>query len=233
MTVTLQKEVPSILILTALLCILCVVANGKMKKFLENPFRQPTGLVFAVLTFVEWIEGMVAQVMGAKRVEGYAPYIGSLALYLVVANLSGLFGFNTPTMNLSVTLALAAITWVLIQRASLKTSGVGSYVHGLFEPFPFMVAGNVISKFTPFISLSMRLFGNILSGSVLMSLVYSACSSLTNLLFGWTGLSSFNICGVAIAPILHAYFGVFSGCIQMYIFISLTMAFVSNELGEE
>ena len=79
--------------------------------------------------------------------------------------------------------------------------------------------------------MSMRLFGNILSGSILMSLVYTATNIVSNLLIG--KLVQFNIVGVVLAPVLHAYFDVFSGLIQMYIFISLTMALVANELGEE
>ena len=77
----------------------------------------------------------------------------------------------------------------------------------------------------------MRLFGNILSGSILMSLVYTATGLASDILLSWTGLS-FNIVGIIIAPILHCYFDVFSGCIQMYIFVSLTMAFVNSELGD-
>ena len=65
-----------------------------------------------------------------------------------------------------------------------------------------------------------------------MSLVYTACSALSNLVLGWTGIN-FNVFGVVLAPVLHAYFDVFAGFIQMYIFISLTMALVSNELDDE
>ncbi len=229
MTVVIQKEIPAILIITVLLCVLCVVAGKKIKA--ADPYEKPKGLVFGALYLIEWIDGMVREVMGERSVKSMGPYIGTLTLYLAVANLSGLFGFNTPTMNLSVTIALAFITWVLIQRASIKSAGIGGYLHGLIEPFPFMVAGNIISKFTPLISMSMRLYGNILSGSILMSLVYTATNIVSNLLIG--KLVKFNIVGVVLAPVLHAYFDVFSGLIQMYIFISLTMALVANELGEE
>jgi len=71
-----------------------------------------------------------------------------------------------------------------------------------------------------------------LSGSIIMSLIYTGCNVLSDLLLGWLGLP-FNVFGVVLAPVFHAYFDVFSGFIQMYIFISLTMAFVSNELGDE
>ncbi len=232
MKIHIQQEIPSILILTALLCIFSICMGNALKKFDEkDPLAKPEGLAFLALWLVETIDGLVAQSMSEKVVKSYGPYIGSLAMYMLCANLSGLFGFKTPTMNLSINLALAGVTWLLIQAASIKTNGLGGYIHGLFEPMPFFVFGNIISKFSPLVSLSMRLFGNILSGSILMSLVYTATGLASDILLSWTGLS-FNIVGIIIAPILHCYFDVFSGCIQMYIFISLTMAFVNSELGD-
>lgn len=230
MTLSIQKEIPSILIITALLCALCVYAGKRIKA--ANPYEKPTGIVFGALWFVEWVDGMVATVVRPSYVERMGPYIGSLTLYLLVCNLSGLFAFNAPTMNLSVTLSLALITWVLIQHAAFKTNGILGYFKGLFEPIPILVLGNAIGKFSPLISLSMRLFGNILSGSILLSLIYTACGALSTVLIGWTGFD-FNFVGVIVAPVFHAYFDVFAGFIQMYIFISLTMAFISNELGDD
>ena len=230
MTLVVQKEVPSIIIITALLCAFCVFAGSRIKK--ADPYEKPKGIVFAALWLIEWVDGTVESMMGKGNVKAFGPYIGSLAMYLICANLSGLFRFNTPTMNLSVTLSLALITWALIQWATVKSNGVGGYVKGLFEPIPLLFLGNLIGKFSPLISLSMRLFGNILSGSILMSLVYTACSALSNAVLGWTGIN-FNVFGVVLAPVLHAYFDVFAGFIQMYIFISLTMALVSNELDDE
>ncbi|MBE6479668.1 MAG: F0F1 ATP synthase subunit A [Olsenella sp.] len=230
MSLVIQKEVPSIIIITGLLCALCVYAGGKIRQ--ADPYEKPTGIVFGALWLIEWVDGMVASVVRPTYVERMGPYIGTLALYLVCANLSGLFAFNAPTQNLSVTLSLGVITWVLIQRAAFKTNGVLGYFKGLFEPIPLLALGNIVGKFSPLISMSMRLFGNVLSGSIIMSLIYTGCNVLSDLLLGWLGLP-FNVFGVVLAPVFHAYFDVFSGFIQMYIFISLTMAFVSNELGDE
>lgn len=231
MTIKIQREVPSVILLTIVVCLLTIYLGKKLKDFdAKDPLSKPTGTAFVALWFVDWIDTMVSQFMGKKAVNAYGPYIGSLALYLLIANLSGLFGFYVPTMNLSINLALAGVTWLLIQAASIKTNGIGGYLHSFIEPMPFFIFGNIISKFSPLISLSMRLFGNILSGSIIMSLVYTAANALTTALFGWIGLD-FNIFGVLIAPVLHLYFDVWSGCIQMYIFVCLTMANVGQELG--
>jgi len=233
MTLSIQKEIPAIIILTVLLCLFFVLCAWSMKKYIKagNYQEAPKGLAFIGLWIVDVINNMVSETMGERHVKSFGPYVGSLAAYILVANLSGLFGFNTPTCNLSVTLALALITWTLIEFNSWKNNGFVNRIKGLFEPMPFFVIGNVLGIFAPLLSMSLRLFGNLLSGTIIMGLVYSACASLMNFILGLFGASSaFNLVGVIIAPVLHAYFDVFSGFIQMYIFISLTMILVSNEM---
>lgn len=228
MGIKIQQEVPSIVVLTFILSVFAIFVGKKMKQFAEKDvFAKPTGIVFVGLSIIETMEGLIAGAMGEKGMR-YGAYFCSLAMYLLSANLSGLFGFETPTMNMSVTIALALVTWALIEGTSLKTNGIGGYIKGLFEPMPFFVFGNIISKLSPLLSLSMRLFGNILSGSILMSLAYMATSALSNFIIGWVG--QFDIVGILICPFLHIYFDVFSGFMQMYIFVSLSLCFVGNEL---
>ena len=76
---------------------------------------------------------------------------------------------------------------------------------------------NLISEVAVPISLSLRLFANVLSGTIIMALVYAL---LAKFAYFWPG-------------VLHAYFDVFSGCIQTYVFCMLTMTYISNQMGEE
>ena len=76
---------------------------------------------------------------------------------------------------------------------------------------------NLISEFAVPISLSLRLFANVLSGTIIMALIYAL---LAKFAYFWPGA-------------LHAYFDVFSGCIQTYVFCMLTMTYISNAIGEE
>lgn len=231
MSIKVQQEVPAIILLTLVLITFVVYTGKKMREFAANDvYAKPSGFAFVGLSIISFISDLISSSMSKKGVKTFGAIVCTLTLYLFTANLSGLFGFATPTMNLSVNISLAFVTWFLIQFSSIKSNGIGGYIRGFFEPMPFFVFGNILSKFSPIVSLSMRLFGNILSGAILMSLVYSATSALSNLLFGW--ISSFNIFGVLLAPILHIYFDVFSGCIQMYIFIALTIAFVGSEYSE-
>ena len=231
--IVLQKEVPVIIVMTAVLCILAVIVGKKIVK--TDPEEKPKGIVMMACWLVEIIDKNVEGNTNSHYVKNLAPYIGTIAIYLLVANLSGLFGIFTPTQNYSVVLAIALITWVTIQVVSIKENGIKSYLHSFIEPFVPFIIPNFFGCIAPLISMSMRLFGNILSGSIIMSLVYSFTKivsdgilGLFNLNIGWL-----NFVGPILAPALHAYFDVFAGFIQMFIFFTLTMVFIGNEIPND
>lgn len=228
MSIKVQVEVFAILIILALLLSFFVLVNRAVQK--ADITEKPKGILLLGIIYYEFIHNLVRDNMGKKAVNTYGPYIGALALFLVVSNLSGLTGIATPTANYSVTLSLALITFVLIQRTKLKTNGIKAYLHGFIEPIVPFIIPNIFGTIAPLISMSLRLFGNLTSGSVIMTLVYVFTGFISSFV-PWLG--RFNFIGVAIAPVLHAYFDVFSGLIQTYIFISLTTIFVGNELPQE
>ena len=157
-------------------------------------------------------------IMPKKFEKNYYPYFAMLFAYLIIANLSGLLGFEAPTSNYSITLALTTITFCLIQFNAIKKQGLLSYIWGAVWP-----PTNLLSILSPLISLSMRLFGNILSGSILMYLVYQLTGYISGLLI------NFNFLGPVIAPWLHCYFDVFAGCIQTLVFVTLSSILIMME----
>jgi len=201
-------------IIVILLSIFALVVNNKVKKAKVD--EKPSGLLNVMELFVETIESLVKSTMGPSRI-GFAPYIGTLAIYLAVANLFGLIGFTPPTSDYNVTFALAIMTFVLTQYYGLKTKGLGGYVKGFFEPIPFLAPLNIIGELANPVSLSFRLFGNILSGVIIMGLLYQALGFIAPI----------------ITPAFHAYFDIFAGLIQTFIFIMLTMVFISGAMAEE
>lgn len=228
MTITIQPEVFYIVLITACLCVFCVMCSKAIKKM--EYLEKPKGLGHIAIMIVETIDNMVADNINKKKSLTLAPYIGTLAMYLLVCNLIGLLGLTQPTGNYSVTLALAIISIILRERESIKTNGIKNYLHQFIEPFfPFIIP-NIFGKIGPLISMSLRLFGNILSGSIIMTLVYAFCSWLSSLV---PIIGAFNFIGPLFAPVLHAYFDVLSGCIQMFIFITLTQVYIGNELPLE
>lgn len=174
----------------------------------RNFEKIPRGLQNAVEILYEGLESLLKSTMGEGS-EGFVPYIGTLAMFLFVANLIGLLTFRPPTADLSTTLALAGITFVLTQYEGLKRKGIVGYIRGFFEPIPFMAPLNIIGQIANPVSLAFRLFGNILGGMIIMNLIYS-------------------VVPVLIPAPLHFYFDVFAGILQTFIFIMLTMTFVAS-----
>ncbi|WP_278287328.1 F0F1 ATP synthase subunit A [Caloranaerobacter ferrireducens] len=195
-------------IIVILLTIFAIYVNRKIKNAKID--EKPSGLLNVIELLVEGVQSLVESTMGSDKLK-FAPYIGTLALYLLVANLFGLLGFKPPTSDYNVTFSLAIITFVLTQYYGLKSKGLGGYIKGFFEPMPLLFPLNVIGEIANPISLSFRLFGNILSGVIIMGLIYGAL-----------GYAS-----VVITPVFHAYFDVFAGVIQTFIFVMLTMVFIS------
>ena len=224
----LQTTVFSILIITVVIIVFLIFVNGKLKKF--DPMDEPKGIVLLMMVAVQTIDNMVKEKTNDEVAKTLTPYMLTVALYLFMANISGLFALETPTSNYSVTLVLAAITCILIEVYSAKARGTKSYIKTWFEPFAPFVVLNLFSKMSTLLSLSLRLFGNILSGGILMSVIYQMLASISKMI---PFMGEFNIMGVLVAPVLHFYFDLFSGVMQAFIFITLTISFIGKELPKE
>lgn len=215
-TITLQPELVFSLIIMTALCILFIYAGNKVKK--ANPLERPKGIVLVAETGVNMIYNYMKSIMPYQFEKNYYPYFAMIFVYLVCANLSGLLGFDSPTSNYSITLAITLITFGLIQWNALKKKGGFTYVKDIVWP-----PTNIPGVFSPLISLSMRLFGNILSGTILMGLIYTFTGWVSN------HLIPFNFLGPIVAPILHCYFDVFCGCIQTLVFVTLSSILIAVE----
>lgn len=223
-----QVEVFSILIITVILMLLFWFLGNHVKR--AKIHEKPSKIVTLIMTYYLFITNLIKDNMGLRSVSIYGPYIGALTMYLVFSNLSGLTGLATPTANYSVTLSLALITFVMLQYTKIRINGLGGFLKGFLDPFPPFIIPNLFGFIAPLISMSLRLFGNLTAGSVIMALIYIFTGFLSSFV-PWIG--RFNFIGVIVAPVLHAYFDVFSGLIQTYIFISLTTIFIGNELPQD
>ena len=201
----------SILVVMLVILIFAVAARITM----SHAEKYPKGFQNVVELVVEMLDAMVKSNMGshAKR---YRNYIGSVFIFIFISNISGLFGIRPPTADYGVTLPLGVIAFFIIQYNNIRYNKFGAFTD-LFKPLPFLFPINLIGELAVPFSLSLRLFGNVLSGTVMMSLIYSL---LSNFAFGWPG-------------ILHIYFDLFSGAIQTYVFCMLTMAFTMQKVPAE
>ena len=205
----------SMIIVIATILVFAVIANRAIKK--AEPNQVPGPFLNVVELIVESLDGMVVSSMGPKKALMFRNYVSALFLFILTCNLSGLLGLRPPTADYGVTFPLAIMTWVLIQFNGLKYQGFGK-IKALFEPIFLFFPLNLISKFSTSISMSLRLFGNILSGTVMMGLLYGLLPRVFTLVW---------------PAVLHIYLDVFSGAIQTYVFCMLTMCFVSDAIGDE
>lgn len=204
----------SILIVMLVIVIFAIFANIAIRK--ADPEKAPGKFLNIVELIVEMLDNMTIGNMGSKYGKKYANYVGSLFIFILMANLSGLLGLRPPTADYGTTFALAIMTFVLIHHAGFKYQKFG-HITSLFKPL-ILSPINIIGEIATPLSMSLRLFGNILSGTVLMALVYGLIPKALTLF--WPGF-------------LHVYLDVFSGAIQAYVFTMLTMVFISQNFETE
>lgn len=176
----------------------------------------PTGFQNVVELMVEMLDGMVDGTMG-KNGANFRNYIGTIFIFILVSNLSGLLGLRPPTADYGTTLPLGLLTFTLIFFNKIKYQKVSGFLKGLCDPWVFWAPINVIGDIAVPISISLRLFANILSGTVMMALIYGLLSKIAII---WPA-------------VLHVYFDMFSGAIQTYVFCMLTMTYISDAMNTD
>lgn len=237
----------SLLIMICLI-ILTFVINFKAKKALNDPLKPQKGILFYVTWFVEAIENFTVSIMGEKN-RSFAGIILGIAPYLFLCFTIGLTGLSSPVGYLGVTLSIAMVTFILIHATAVKENHRG-YFKRYIEPIPIFLPINLLTMWSPLLSLSLRMFGNAMSGFCIMSVLYYALENVSNSIFGGLFIGNYwantlgevvsgaeGPAGIFIAPlvtpILHLYFDLFSGFIQTMVFSMLTMIFVLQEQNED
>lgn len=206
-----------ILIVMLLMMALAIVGNRAIKHAKEIP----EGFQNVVELIVEMLDNMVQSTMGKIAAPKFANYISTIFIFILMSNISGLFGLRPPTADYGTTLALGLITFFLIHITQFKNLPVKQIWKDMCSPLPpwlpIWFPINLISEIAVPISLSLRLFANVLSGTVMMALVYGLLSKIA---LAWPAA-------------LHVYFDLFSGAIQTYVFCMLTMTYIGQNYETE
>ncbi|MCD7920000.1 MAG: F0F1 ATP synthase subunit A [Clostridiales bacterium] len=164
----------------------------------------------AVEFCVTKLEDIVTDMVGEEG-RSYVPYLITVLLYIGFANLIGIFGFKPPTKDLNVTIALAVMSIVLVQVASIRARGTKGWLHSFLEPVPVVVPFNILDLITRPLSLCMRLFGNVLGAFVIMKLIEAVVP--------------------AVFPMIASlYFDIFDGILQAYVFVFLTSIYIKEAI---
>ncbi len=199
----------SMWIVTILILLVAVLANRALTKASDVPGAFQNALEYAY----EMLEKMTRGILGGNAGK-FANYIGTIFLFILFCNLSGLLGLRAPTADYGVTFLLGMFTFFIVNYQGIKNRKIRHFT-SLFEPTPILFPINLIGELANPLSISLRLFANLLSGVIIMGLWYGMMPIFVN---------------IGIPAALHVYCDLFSGCIQTYVFCMLTMVYINDKM---
>jgi F-type H+-transporting ATPase subunit a len=175
--------------------------------FLPNPFQAVGELL------VSAFYGLTQDALDREMARKYFPIICSLFMFLILSNWLGIIPkLSEPTKDLNTPLGLGIMGFFIAHHAGIKYKGFKKYAKEYFEPIFFMAPLNVIGELAKVVSISFRLFGNIMGGSIIILVVSHLIYSL------------------GLPPLLICFFGLFIGTIQAFVFTMLTLVYISVQV---
>jgi len=173
----------------------------------------PGALQTVVESIVEAIDGAILAV-APEHGRQILPFIASLWLFLIIANLVGLIpGLHSPTRDLSVTSALAVLVFFSVHWFGIKTQGLKKYLHHYLTPSPILLPFHIISEFTRTLALAVRLFGNMMSLEMAAMLILLVAGFL--------------------APIPILMLHIIEALVQAYIFGMLALIYLAGAIQSQ
>jgi F-type H+-transporting ATPase subunit a len=160
------------------------------------------------------IRGQIREVSGRDRSDDYLPFIGTLFLFIAVSNeLHIVPGWHAPTGSLSTTVALALCVAVSVPLFGIRNAGLKTYLHHYLSPVFFMAPIHMVSEVSRTIALAVRLFGNMMSGSMVVAMLL--------------------VIAPLFVPVLIQVLDLIIGLIQAYIFSILAMVYIAAAIRRE
>jgi F-type H+-transporting ATPase subunit a len=157
--------------------------------------------------------GLTEDALGKKLTRTYAPLICALFMFLLVSNWLGIIPhLHEPTKDLNTPLSLGLMGFFIAHYAGIRAKGFKEYARAYIDPMFFMLPLNLIGEIAKVVSISFRLFGNIMGGSIIILVV---------------SYLSFNM---ILPPFLNAFFGLFVGTVQAFVFTMLTLVYISVQV---
>ncbi len=202
-------EINETLLLTWIVMFILLVVAVLIRVLIIPKFKTiPKGIQNVLEMFVEFCEKFTNSQLG-KRGASYAAYIFTIAVMIVSTSFLELFGFRPPTTDINFTIAIALMSFVLINAFGFYYTGFFGRLKWFVKPKAFMLPINLVTHAVIPVSLSFRLFGNMFAGLVVMDLLYG-------------------VVAIGIPAVLAIYFNLFHVGIQTYIFLVLTLSFMEE-----
>ena len=210
----LKKPLISTLIIVGVLALVFFIMSFFIKKV--DPMKKTPLWLIPFIMVVEVVNNFVKDTIG-KRWKSYSPWFLTLVIFIFFANTSAVYLLDNPTGYLVITFTLAMCSFFVIQATGIVSLGIGGYLHSYIEPNPVMLPMNIISEISLPISLCLRLFGNVVSGTVISILIKKS--------FGWFS--------VPVMPFINVLFDIAFSIIQVAVFVILSIIFTSQKIKDE
>ena len=163
--------------------------------------------------FVSTFYQLTEDALDKESAQKYGPLICALFMFLLLSNWLGIIPYlEEPTKDLNTPLSLGIMGFAIAHYAGIKSKGFKEYAREYFQPMFFMMPLNLIGELSKIVSISFRLFGNIMGGAIIILVV------------------SYLTYSVLLPPFLNAFFGLFVGTIQAFVFTMLTLVYISVQV---
>lgn len=190
-------------VIMLVIIILAIIVTAKLN-------IRPGKLQALAEMFYESVDKIVSGNIGRNGTK-FIPFVGTLMIYVLLLNYVGLLGISPPTKNISITAGFALVVLLVVHGYAIKENGIGGYLKGYVSHGVAMLPLNLMEKAIFPVSLALRLFGNMLAASIVIDLTYEWLSSIT-----WAAQ-------IGLPIVVHGFFDVFDGTIQMIVFVMLTV----------
>ena len=192
-------------IIMAVLIALALVVRIRLRRFKTIP----RGFQNAVEAVIETFDKFSSGTLGEK-LSYISPWFFTVFVFILSSALFSTFGLRSPAADWTTTFAMAFASFFLMFFMGLRHRK-GAYLRSYFEPSPIFFPLNLVGELAKPISLSFRLFGNMLSGTIILTLYYGLMPLYAQ---------------IGIPALLHAFFDIVFGAIQAYIFVIISLMYV-------
>ena len=195
------------MVIIVLVVVALILRRGLGQDIEEKPSRTQAILE----SLIDLLKGQLTSSFSSdKLAKELFPCVSTMFMFVLVSNWLSVIPYcESPTKDLNVTLSLALLVFVMSQLLAVRMKGGMKYLKGFVEPYPFMLPLNIVSEIAKPISHSFRLFGNTFGGAILITVV------------------SAKFAPVLVPAVLNAFYGLFVGAIQAFVFAILTVAYIN------
>ena len=204
-------DVMAMIMSWVVIVVLVLLALWLRRGLRQDVEEKPSRIQAAVDSLMGLLEGQLTTNFASEKLaKEMFPFISTLFLFVLFSNwVSVIPYFESPTQNLNITFSLALLVLFLSQWLAIRMKGVRKYLRGYVEPFSFMLPLNIVSEVAKPISHAFRLYGNIFGGAILITVL------------------SERLLPLVVPAIFNAFFGLFIGAIQAFVFAMLAVAYIN------